>query len=167
MRTKKTVIYALLAVLSLALSYLETFIPLDFLVPGVKLGLGNTVALLLAYSGKIKGAFAVNITRILLCGLLFGTPVSLLFSLTGGIMSLIVTALISKCKKISVFGAGITGGTVHNTGQLLAAAVVFKTFNVAYYLPFLMLCGALCGAFTGLVCVLLLKNKHINKLLSF
>ena len=167
MKTKKTVIYALLAVLSLALSYLESFIPLDFIVPGVKLGLANTISLLLAYNGKTKGAFAVNITRIVLASLLFGTPMSAYFSLVGGVLSLIAVALLCKTDKVSAFGASIVGGTLHNIGQLLAAATVFKTLNVAYYLPFLILCGAVCGALTGYVCLLLMKNKHINKLLSF
>lgn len=167
MKTKKTVLYALLATLCLALSYLESFIPLDFIVPGVKLGLANTVSLLLAYHGKIKGAFAVNITRVLLSNLLFGTPMSAYFSLVGGVLSLMAVSLLCKTDKVSVFGASIIGGTVHNVGQLLAAATVFKTLSVTYYLPFLVLFGAVCGALTGFTALLLMKNKHINKLLSF
>ena len=87
---KKISIYGILATLCLILGYVEHLVSLDFIAPGIKIGLANSVALLLLARGDIKGAFAVNITRILLSALLFAAPSTLIFSFSGGITSLIV-----------------------------------------------------------------------------
>ena len=166
MKTKRLALYSMLVVVSLAFSYFETFIPTALLLPGFKLGLANLVVLLLIEYDDIKGAFAVNIVRIALASLLFGTPVSFLFSLFGGILSTAVMFFVKKAKNVSCFGVGVLGGATHNIGQLFAAAFVFKTISVLTLTPWLTLLGALCGAATGFITLLLIKNKHINKLFS-
>lgn len=166
MKTKRLALWAILVTVGLAFSYFESFIPLSAIAPGLKLGLANLVVLLLLNSGDIKGAYAVNTIRVCIASLLFGTPMSFAFSITGALLSTTAMALVSKAKNVSPFGAGILGGAVHNIGQLIMAAAVFKTFSVFSLVPWLTLIGAACGALTGFTVLLLIKNKHINNLFS-
>ena len=63
--------YALFCAICLIVGYIESLLPLSFIAPGVKIGFSNAVALSLLLSGDTKGAFAVNVARILLSALLF------------------------------------------------------------------------------------------------
>ena len=141
-------LYGLLASICLVLGFVESNIAFFPAVPGVKPGLANSVALLLVFRGDWKGAFAVNISRILLSTLLFSTPFALVFSLSGGIASLSVTALLAKCKHFSAIGCGIAGAAIHNLAQLTAAQFFFGA-GVWGYLPFLLLAALISGGLTG------------------
>lgn len=156
---KRLVVYALLVAVCLIVGYLESLLSLTLiaLAPGVKLGLSNAVALILVCSGDTKGAWLVNITRILLSALLFGSAISLVFALAGGIASLIVVSVIVRFKSVSEIGISIASGTIHNVFQCVAAAF-FVGGGVVYYLPALLLFGALCGAFCGVLAKLSLKK---------
>lgn len=160
---KRITLYALFVAVCLIIGYLESLlsISLTAVAPGVKIGLSNAVALMLICKGDVKGAWAVNITRIALSALLFGSPISLLFSLAGGIASTLVACLLSKVKSVSAIGISMAGGTVHNIFQLLAATV-FVGVGVIYYLPILLIGGAICGAFCGVLVKLVLSKLQIN-----
>lgn len=146
--TKRICLYGISAALCLALGFLESMLPLDFIAPGVKLGLANAAALLLIYSGDIPGAAFVNLTRILLSAALFSGVSSLPFSLCGAAGALAVMALISKFRAFSIIGASAAGGAVHNLLQgAVALLVVGKA--AAVYLPWLLLCGAASGTLVG------------------
>ncbi len=150
--TKRLTVYALTVSVCLIVGYLESTLSLSLIAiaPGIKLGLSNAVALSLIYNGDIKGAWAVNITRICLSALLFGSPISFLFSLSGGVASTAVSCLLSRLKSVSCIGVSIASGTVHNIFQLVAATV-FVGVGVVYYLPILLALGAVCGAFCGVL----------------
>lgn len=156
---KRLVTYALLVAVCLIVGYLESLLSLTLIAvaPGVKLGLSNAVALILVCSGDTKGAWMVNITRILLSALLFGSAISLVFALAGGIASLLLVSVIARFKSVSAIGISIASGTVHNVFQCVAATVFVGT-GVIYYLPALLLLGALCGAFCGVLAHVTLKK---------
>lgn len=156
---KRIALYALLVSVCLIIGYLENFLGLSLIAvaPGIKLGLANAVALMLVCCEDTRGAWAVNITRIFLSALLFGSPISLLFSLSGGIASLVVVSIIARFKSVSEIGISIASGTVHNIFQCVAATV-FVGVGVIYYLPVLLLLGAICGAFCGVLARLTIKK---------
>ncbi len=158
---KKISLYALLTVLCFALGYLESLLPLTFIAPGIKLGLANTVTLLLAAKGRVKGAFAVNIARILLSAFLFSSPFSLLFSLSGGVLSLAAVALLFKTGRFSMIGCAIAGALVHNLVQLTAASLLFGK-GVWFYVPFLLLSALLTGGAIGTIGTLIHKKVNIS-----
>lgn len=90
------------------------------------------------------------LARILLSALLFGQAVSLLYSLSGGIFSLLFMYLVNRLTGSRFpFLTGAFGGLTHNMGQLLTAFLLTRTPGVFAYLPFLLLCGILTGLFTG------------------
>ena len=165
---KRITLYALLVALCLIVGYLESLLSISLIAvaPGVKIGLSNAIALTLICYGDIKGAWAINITRISLSALLFGSPISFLFSIAGGIASMLTASLLSKLRSISPIGISIAGGTVHNIFQCLAATA-FVGVGVIYYLPALLLGGALCGALCGVLVNLILNKVNLNRIFNF
>ena len=160
-KVKKLCIYALLVAACMVAGYVESFIPTNMLVPGCKIGLSNAVALILVAKGDIKGAFSVNITRILLFALIFGNLFSLLFSLSGGIVSLAVTSLLSKIKKVSLIGISIAGAVTHNIAQLIVSLFV-TGYATLFYAPLLIVAGILSGLLIGLLCSIIFKKLKTN-----
>jgi len=162
-KVKRICLYGVLCALCLVLGYIESLVNLSFIAPGVKIGISNGVALILAAKGDIKGAFAVNITRIILSSLLFSSPFSLLFSLTGGIASLIVVSLVIRIKSVSVIGCSTLAGAVHNIFQIIVAALILGV-GVLWYLPILITAGAVTGMLVGVFSLLILKKVETNRL---
>lgn len=155
MKSKKTgawvATYGMLISLAFIFSYVEAIIPIPIPVPGVKLGLANLVAIVGLYTVGIGGTVAVSLIRIVLVGFTFGNASSMIYSLAGGALSLILMILVKKTGWFSQIGVSIVGGIGHNIGQLSIAALVVQTAGVFYYLPFLMVAGVVAGAVIGLL----------------
>nr|WP_304955989.1 Gx transporter family protein [uncultured Acetatifactor sp.] len=151
MSVRKTTLLALFTTLSLAIFAAESAIPPLVPIPGIKLGLANIVTLILLRQFSARDALVVLVSRILLSAFLFGQALSLLYSLTGGLCSLCVMAVVMKVlQKKLIFLTGAMGGLTHNLGQLAVAFAITRTAGVAAYLPFLILSGIVTGLFTGL-----------------
>ena len=166
--TKRLVQSAVLIALALALSYTERFIPLQLLIPlpGVKLGLANVVTLIALYLLGGKTAFTILIIRCALGSVFGGGITGLLFSLTGGMLSMTVMALGRKLPFLSVYGVSILGAAAHNVGQILAAMAVMSSVYVGAYLPYLLLVALFTGFATGGACagvLRILKAVNISK----
>lgn len=118
-KTRELTLCAVLAALALALSYMESFFPLALIVPlpGVKLGLANIVTLYALYAIGFPSALAILLVRCTLGALFAGNASALLFSLLGGLSALLVMALLSGAKKLSIFGVSIAGAAAHNCGR--------------------------------------------------
>jgi len=164
-KSKKTALFALCIALAFTLSYLESLISIPFGVPGIKLGLANSVVLMALYLLGKKEAFAISMIRILLSGLLFGGAFSLLYSFTGGILSYFVMLFAIKSKKLSTVGVSVLGAAVHNTGQIIVAGAVMQTVRIVYYLPVLLVSGAVTGVAVGILSGVAVArlNNVINK----
>ncbi len=159
---KRLTLYAMLVAACLIVGYLENLLSISLIAiaPGVKIGLSNAVVLTLICTGDVKGAWAVNIARICLAAMLFGSPISFLLSLSGGMASTFLACLLIRFKSVSIIGISIAAGTVHNVFQLVAATLITGV-GVVYYLPVLLLLGAVCGAFCGVLASLVSKNGKI------
>lgn len=148
---------------AIILGYLEHLIPFSIGVYGIKLGLANLAVLALLYLTDLPKALTVHLLRIVLCGLLFGNIFSLIYSAAGGIVSFFVMALLKKWGKLSPVGISICGGVSHNLAQLTAAVFMVNQLRIAFYLPVLLLSGALAGTLVGLCCSLLLRNRGLRR----
>lgn len=146
---KKVTFGGLLLSAAMIFSYIEHLIPLDFIAPGVKLGLANCVFLLTVMTLGPSFAVSINLIRIFLTALLFSNPVSLVFSLAGAAASMTITIILYKLKFISPSGIGAVSGIAHNLAQLAAAAVVTGSLGVFWYSPVLILSGTVCGFSLG------------------
>lgn len=150
--------FGVFTALALIFSYVESLIPIQLGIPGVKLGLANLIIVIALYKMRLLEVFLLSIVRILLSGFIFGNYFSILYSLAGGLLSLAVMALLKKQGGFSVAGISIAGGVFHNIGQLLMAMAVVETLAVAYYLPVLLVAGLVTGFLIGLAAGEMLKR---------
>lgn len=158
----RTVAYCgVLTALAMIFSYVETLIPVNFGVPGVKLGLANLVVLSGLYYLRPAQVLAISAARIVLTGFLFGNGVSILYSLAGGLLSFCVMLLLRKAGGFSPAGVSVAGGVSHNIGQLLIAMLVLRTIHLAWYLPVLLVSGAVTGLLMGLLTGRILKALRV------
>lgn len=150
--------FGVFTALALIFSYVESLIPIQLGIPGVKLGLANLIIVIALYKMRLSEVFLLSIVRILLSGFLFGNYFSILYSLAGGLLSLVVMALLKKMGDFSVMGISMAGGVSHNVGQLVVAMLVVETFSVSYYLPVLLVAGLVTGFLIGVAAGEMLKR---------
>ena len=155
--------YGIMTATAMIFGYVEHLFPLPIGIYGIKLGLANIIPLTLLEVVGAYPAAIVNLVRILLSGVLFGNAVAIAYSLAGGALSLISMILARRIKGISAVGVGIIGGVAHNLGQLTVAIFVTDEIRIAFYLPVLMIAGALTGALVGLVASMTVNNKTIKQ----
>ena len=156
-KSKRIALFGMMVALAFTFSYLESLIPFNFGIPGVKLGLANLVVVIALYTMKPGEAFSIAVIRIFLAGLTFGNVYSIAYSLCGGILSFVIM-LLAKKTKLSVVGVSMLGGICHNIGQIIVAAIVMETIRIAYYLPVLLVAGLVTGFIMGVVSKLVINR---------
>ena len=137
-RTRRLAMAAVLATLALIFSYVEAMVPSPVAIPGVKLGIANLVILIALYQLDLRYAFAINIVRIVISGLLFSGVFGILYSMAGGLLSLIVMWALKKTDILSIVGVSMAGGVTHNIGQIIVASIIVSDIKMFAYLPVLM-----------------------------
>lgn len=158
----------MLSALALALSFLESLIPFQPGLPGIKLGLANLVIVFALYRMNVHSALLINTVRILLSSLLFSGLFGLLYSAAGATASLAAMTLLLQINRkreqvgksilFSIFGVSMTGGVFHNLGQLLVAILFLSSLNLIYYLPVMIISGIVMGLINGMIARLLLQK---------
>ncbi len=156
--TRTIALMAMMIALALVFSYVETLIPINFGIPGVKLGLANLVIVSALYLMGGRQALIISVVRIILSGILFGNLFSIIYSLAGGLLSLAVMILVKRSQKVSVVTVSVVGGICHNIGQILVAMAVVENLKLIFYLPVLLISGFLTGLVIGIVCRLILPR---------
>ena len=156
----KTVAFAgICTALALVLAYVEVILPpLLPAVPGIKMGLPNIILVFLLYRRGPVYAAAVSLARILLVSLLFGNAMALIYSLAGGVLSMLVMVALRRLPVFSPVGVSVAGGVAHNVGQVLAAMALLDTAALGYYLVVLTVTGTVAGVLIGLCGSLLIKR---------
>lgn len=166
--TRRVALDAVMLVLALVFSYIESILPLDLLLPlpGFKLGLANVVITVLVWRTSLVDAAVVSALRVLIMGLLFGTPVSMMFSFGGALLSLAVLALLRGFggRLFSFVGISVLSAAAHNLGQLICAGILFGAAAILSYLPFLLIASAVFGTVSGLLLNVLLPQLEKIKL---
>ena len=112
------------------LSYLESLVPVFYGIPGLRLGLANIVTVYTLYRLSAADACFVSAGRILLAALLFGNVTTMIYSLAGAVLSILVMILAKPIPKLSAMGVSILGGVFHNIGQVIVAAFLLKTGGI-------------------------------------
>ena len=156
---KATAYCAILTASALLLSYLESLLPL-IPFPGFKLGLANLAIMLAFFKLGLSYAFFVSLCRTAISALLFGSPISLLFSVSGAILSLTVLILYRYALKkfVGAIGLGVLSAAMHCIGQTLAASFIYGFYLLISYLPWLLLLSLLTGTLTGWLLHLILNK---------
>ncbi len=155
---------AVLTAAALALSFGENLLPLAVLLPlpGLRLGLANLVTVYALCRLSVREAALILCARCLLAALVGGNAAGLWFSLSGGVLALLTMAAALRFKKFSLVGVCIFGAAAHNTGQIVASLLYFRSPAPLLYLPPLLACSVVTGTVTGFAALFLLKRIPEN-----
>lgn len=152
-KTRKLVLLSLFVAIALMLNYFERFIPIAITIPGVKLGLSNVVSLVALSMFTFPEVLSLVILRTLLASMFYGSISALMFSMAGGVLSLIVMSLLFRFrgKGLSTVGVSVAGALGHNVGQVSVAVIILKSAAIYAYLPILLVSGVVTGILIGVV----------------
>ena len=159
-KTSRQLAYlGLCTAVALILAYVEVLLPPLFTaVPGIKLGLPNIAIIFVLYRYGVRHAAAVSFVRMAVVAMLFGNPMTFVYSLAGAALSLVVMALLRRLDFLSIVGVSVAGGVFHNVGQILMAMLLLNTAELGYYLIVLAVTGTISGVFVGLCGALAVKR---------
>lgn len=160
MELKKNLQLSMLLALMMIISLVESMLPfLNGMIPGVKLGLANSVVLLALYVFSFKDALTLSILRVFLMGILRTGlfSVTFFFSLSGALLSILMMYLMKKTNKFSIIGISIVGSVAHSIGQIMMASVLLNTATILNYIPFIILFAIPTGIIVGIVSKELVK----------
>jgi heptaprenyl diphosphate synthase len=137
----------------LMVGLLERMIPLDFIVPGARLGFSNIVILTSIYIFRFRLSFLLVILKCLLTAVISGGISSFLYSISGSLLSLVAMWLAIRFmeKHMSPMGISVIGAMFHSTGQVITACVVLETVGIMAYLPLLLVLSTISGVIVGFV----------------
>lgn len=158
-KLNKLIFLSLLTSIGLALSVLESSIPLPIPIPGARLGLSNIVILVSLVIFGFKDAFIVSILKSIVLMLVTGNISSFIYSVSGAILSTVVMFIVYKyfSNIFSLIGVSILGAVAHNTAQVSVAAIIMSNIKMFFYLPILLLMSLFTGYFVGI------SSKYISK----
>ena len=163
MNTKMLTRLAMLTALALIIFIVELQFPDIIPIPGVKLGLANIITVYAVYKYKAGEVAMIVVTRVVLGSFFGGNISAMMYSMAGALMCLAGMLLIKKIVPVNyIWLSSILGAMLHNTGQMIVAVLVTKTFSVASLYPFLIVSGCIAGAFTGL-CAQFIIKRNIGK----
>ena len=162
MKTRKIATLALAIALAMILSFVESQIPAFVAIPGVKIGLANIAVVFVLYKLGWKEAVLISLVRVFMVSVLFGTAVSLFYSVAGAVLSLTGMVLLKRTGLFSTVAVSVTGGVLHNVGQILMACLLLETNVIVYYLPFLILSGVIAGVVIGVVSAIMVNRVQVE-----
>ena len=152
--TKKIVRLSLFLALGVVLNIIESMLPVLIPVPGVKLGIANTIGLIVLYYYGPKEYTLIGFLRVILVALLrtgIGS-ISFILSLSGWLLSTIFVLLIQLIKKVSIFGLSMSSAVMHGVGQIIMVIFIYSLPEMINYLPILILSGIISGNLLALLC---------------
>ncbi len=159
---KKIAVLAMMTGFGLIMFMVESLFPPMFF-PGAKMGLSNIFSLLTLVLYGLPEALIVVIARTVLGSLFAGNASLLLYSLTAGVASVIVSRLLMFAfPKVSLLAVSVVSAVVHNTVQLLVYCALTQTTLIFSYLPYLALLGVLAGVIVGLAVIFTVKGVPLG-----
>ncbi len=164
MNVKKLTLTAMLLTAALVIFIIEAQLPPIAPVPGIKLGLANTVTLMTLYLLGRGEAFIVLILRIILSSVFAGNFAGFMYSMAGGLLAFaFMSAAAVFLKENRMWAVSVVGAIGHNIGQIIAAVFILKTPQVLRYLPVLIISAVITGIFTGAAAQTSVKQLRKNK----
>lgn len=161
--TKRIALDAMLAAIALLLFIVEAQLPPLTAIPGIKIGLANVVTLFAVYYCGRRDAASILFVRVCLGAVFAGNATTFLYSAAGAVLCLVVTCLLCRPLRKTVWAVSVLGAIAHNIGQLLTAGVLLRSAAVIWYLPYLLIAAVISGAFTGLCVQFLLRRLNRRK----
>ncbi len=157
-RSRNITVCAVMTAAGLIIGYIESLMVIPVNLPGIRIGLANISTLITLYLCGPVYALSVHLLRILMSSVLFGTGVTLMYSLCGGIFAF-TAMIVLKRFDFGIYGVSVGGAVFHNLAQIGVAALLIGNQYVFAYIPALTIAGCIFGVLTGI-----LSNIIINRL---
>ncbi len=153
MRTKTVTMLSLLCATALVLGYIESFVPIFSLLPGGKIGIANTVTMVVFCLFGARTGILFGALRCLLSAVLYQGLSAFFYGFGGTIFAVLFMWIFQKMlnARISPIGLSVVSAAFFNVGQLAVCALVLNGLSVFYYLPALLAVSALSGVVTGAI----------------
>ena len=139
--------------LALMLSLIVTLSALEGMLPplpfNMRFGLSNVVTMYALFFSGARSAFFLSALKSLFVFLMRG-PVAALMSMSGGMLSLLVIALVAAMMPdASYMFISVAGAITHNAAQLAVASMLASTNLMPALLPILAAAAIPAGALTA------------------
>lgn len=156
--TRKITVTAILTALSLIAFMIENLFP-PVLIPGAKIGLANVFSTIALLAFSPVEAFAVVACRTILGAIFQGNVSALLYSFSGGIISIAISSLAVYVlyPKVSMVAINVLSAIFHNAVQVVIYYAITQTLAVFTYLPYLLIIAIPSGVTIGVAVILLTK----------
>lgn len=167
--TLKLARVGLLLALAVVIHSAEAMLPVTVL--WFKFGFANIIGLTTLYLFGFRYALFVTLGRVFLGSLitgLFGSP-AFVFSLAGGIASIVAMGLVKKLGRsaFSLIGISIIGAITHNAAQLFVAyALIIRNEAVFFLIPFMLIAALGTGFLNGLAARYLIRHFELAQSFS-
>ncbi|MCH5157255.1 MAG: Gx transporter family protein [Clostridiales bacterium] len=141
---------AVLTAMGLIMFMVESLFPPLFL-PGAKMGLSNIFSLLTVIVLGPAEAIILVVIRTTLGSIFTGNVSTLMYSLTAGLVSVIVSVILVEFvyPKVSIVAISVVAAVMHNLTQNVVFCLVSNTPEMFGYMPWLALLGVVAGIIVG------------------
>lgn len=155
---KKIAVLAIFITLSLITFIIENQFPPLF-VPGARMGLANIFSFTALIMFSPVEAFIVVAVRTGLGAIYAGNVSALLYSFTGGVVSMAISSVLmyTVYPRVSIMAVSVLGAVAHNVTQNIVFVLLTDTSTLTL-IPYFILAGILSGAIVGAVTLLLFKK---------
>ena len=150
---------SVLTAMGLITFMIESLFPPLFL-PGAKMGLSNIFSLLTLFVLGPTEAFILVLVRTTLGSIFTGNMSTLMYSMTAGVVSVAVSAVLVEFvyPKVSIVAISVVSAVLHNLTQNLVFCLISNTPEMFAYMPWLALLGVVAGIIVGFAVWFILRT---------
>lgn len=147
---RRLAVLAVLTAMGLIMFMVESLFPPLFL-PGAKMGLSNIFSLLALFVLGPTEAFVLVVIRTTLGSVFTGNVSTLMYSMTAGLVSVAVSALLVEFvyPRVSIVSVSVVAAVMHNVAQNVVFCLISNTPEMFAYMPWLALVGVVAGIIVG------------------
>ncbi len=142
---RKLVSLSVLLALGVILNIAENYMVFFPAIPGMKLGLANTIGLLVLALFGPKEFLLIGFLRVLLAGTFSGFGSSFMMAMSGYVFASLVTLLLYHTNKLSLYGLSMMSAVFHGVGQVAMISLLYQNVLMFNYLFILMFSGIIMG----------------------
>lgn len=155
---KRIATLAVLCAMGLIMFMVESLFP-PLILPGAKMGLSNIFSMLTLFLLGPTEAFVLVVIRTVLGSMFTGNMSTLMYSLTAGVVSVVVSSALVQLAypRVSIVAISVVSAIMHNVTQNVVFCLVSNTPEMFSYMPWLALLGILAGVIVGFAVWFILK----------
>lgn len=145
LNVKKLVNLSVFLALGVIFNILENYIVFIPFIPGVKLGLANTIGLiLLAFYGPAE-FIAIGFLRVIISGTFSGFGTSFFLAMSGFLVSSLFVVALYYTRQLSLFGLSLISAVTHGIAQVFVIALIYENLLMLNYMFIMILSGLITG----------------------